>query len=351
MYRTIHLHEALVMPNACLIDVRSPLEFAEGSIPGAINVPIFDNDERVEIGTIYKQIGVEKAKARGMEIASAKLPFLIEQIKTLAGKRNVIVYCWRGGMRSRSIATILQLMDIPVYQLVAGYKAYRQSVLQRLQNYNVESRFVVLHGLTGVGKTELLTVLADRGLSIIDLEGLANHRGSVFGHIGKGHAVSAKNFDAMLLEALDRYQQERYVFVESESKRIGNVYLPDCVMNAMHQGIHILVSATMQTRVNRLLDEYMHKEAESCADAEIIRSLDTLRNRLGKASVAKLKELFQQKNYHAFVEILLLNYYDPLYRYSDEDANTFDLYVSSENISEAADQILDFLNGGGELSS
>lgn len=346
MYPVINIHEALAMPDACFFDLRSPKEFADGSIPGAENVPIFDNAERAEIGTIYKQINEETAKARGLEIASAKLPSIIQKIKATAGKRNVILYCWRGGMRSQSIATILHLMGIPVYQLNDGYKAYRQYVLQRLLNYKIQPCLVVLHGLTGVGKTTLLSELARRGLAVLDLEGLANHRGSVFGKIGKGRVVTAKNFDATLLEVLDAYQQEENIIVEAESKRIGNIYLPECIMQSMQQGKHILLSASLQTRVQRILEEYLYKETETCIQDDISQALDMLESRLGKVKTAQLKEMLHQKNYHTFVEILLLEYYDPLYNYSVQDAHKFDLHVSAENICEAADRILKFLYGG-----
>jgi len=347
MYNTINIDEALRLADACFFDMRSPLEYAEGSIPGAVNVPIFDNAERAEIGTIYRQQAMETAKTRGLEIASAKLPGLVQRIKAAAGRRQIIVYCWRGGMRSRSIATILQLMGIRVYQLVGGYKAYRQYVLKRLQDYKIGPCFVVFHGLTGVGKTALLQELERDGWPVLDLESLANHRGSAFGHIGKGNGVTAKNFDALLLAALDKYQGERFVFVEAESKRIGNVYVPDCVMEAMRRGRHILLSATMETRVERLLHEYLNEPRQAeYANADIFRSLETLQKRLGKAKTAKLRALLQAGKYEAFVEMLLVDYYDPLYDYSEKDVHKFDFHVSTENIRTAADDIVKFLSGG-----
>lgn len=350
MYPIINVQEALAMPNACFFDLRSPQEFVDGSIPGAENVPIFDNTERAEIGTIYKQESVETAKVRGIEIASAKLPSIIQKIKASAGKRNVILYCWRGGMRSQSIASILHLMGVPVYQLKDGYKAYRRYVLQRLSHFNILPCLVVLHGLTGVGKTALLGELAGRGQAVLDLEGLANHRGSVFGKIGKEQVVTAKNFDAMLLETLDAHQKERYLIVEAESKRIGNIYLPECIMESMRQGRHILVTASLETRVHRILAEYLSDETEACVDKDISLALDMLEGRLGKAKAAILREKLQQKNYHVFVEKLLQEYYDPLYNYNVQDVHKFDLHVSSENVCEAADCILKFLYGEGDVS-
>lgn len=347
MPNTINLDEALRMADACFFDMRSPLEYAEGSIPGAVNVPLFDNTERAEIGTIYRQQDFEAAKIRGLEIAAAKLPALVQRIKAVAGRRKIIVYCWRGGMRSRSIAIILQLMGVNVYQLVGGYKAYRQYVLRRLQDYNVTPCFVVLHGLTGVGKTALLQELKKRGWPVLDLEGLANHRGSAFGHIGKGKGVTAKNFDALLLAALDKYQEERFVFVEAESKRIGNVYIPDCVMEAMQRGKHILLSATIKTRVERLLHEYLNEPTQAEYNNTVIfRSLETLQKRLGKTKTARLRGLLQAGKYEAFIEMLLVDYYDPLYNYSEKDIHKFDFHVSTENIRAAAESIVKFLSGG-----
>lgn len=351
MYKTINIDEALWLADACFFDMRSPLEYAEGSIPGAVNVPIFDNAERAEIGTIYRQQDIETAKTRGLEIASAKLPSLVQRIKAIAGRRKIIVYCWRGGMRSRSIATILKLMGVSVYQLAGGYKAYRQYVLRRLQDYKIAPCFVVFHGLTGVGKTALLQELEMVGWPVLDLEGLANHRGSAFGHIGKGNGVTAKNFDALLLAVLDKYQEERFVFVEAESKRIGNVYVPDCVMEAMRRGKHILLIASIKTRVERLLHEYMNESTqEEYTNADIFRCLETLQKRLGKTKTEKLRELLQERKYEAFVEMLLVDYYDPLYDYSEKDVHKFDFHVSTENIREAANIIVKFLSGGMPIS-
>lgn len=346
MHPTIDISDALTLADACFIDLRSPKEFAEGTIPGAVNIPVFDNTERVEVGTIFKQVGVEDAKTRGLEIASTKLPSITQSIKDVSGSKKAVIFCWRGGMRSRSIATILHLMGIPAYQVIGGYKAYRQYVLQRLQSYKILPRFIVLQGLTGVGKTTLLHELAGRGLSVIDLEGLANHRGSVFGQIGKGQAVTAKNFDAMLLQALDANQQERFIIVEAESKRIGNVYLPECVMDAMRRSMRILVTASIKTRVDRLLEEYLYNETATYADQEFFQCLEMLQSRLGKAKTARLKDLLEQRDYPAFVELLLQEYYDPLYSYSKQEVH-FDLQVSSEDFCRAADCITEFLYRGG----
>jgi tRNA 2-selenouridine synthase len=350
MFNTVTVEQALLMADGLFIDMRSPLEFVEGHLPGAVNIPVFDNEERIEVGTLYKQVGGEEAKARGLEIASVKLPNLVQHISQLAKRQNVIVYCWRGGMRSRSIATILDLMGIQVYQLTGGYKAYRSYVLASLHNHRITPRLVVLHGHTGVGKTTILQMLAQRAMPTIDLESLANHRGSVFGHIGKGPAATAKNFDTELLTLLEKYQHKPYIIVEAESKRIGNIYLPDCLFQAMQTGWHVLITASKETRINRLLEEYLQEDQVDMSLAVIVQSLETLQTRLGKAKVKMLQDLVMQGEYRRFVEILLVEYYDPLYKYDDPHNTKFDLSISSEDMTKATDQIIKFLNEvGGKI--
>lgn len=348
MFKTLTVEQALTMPDVVFVDMRSPAEFAEGQLPGAVNIPIFDNQERIEVGILYKQHGTELSKQRGLAIASAKLPSIVQQIGQLAVEdKAIIVYCWRGGMRSRSIATILDLMGIHVYQLIGGYKAFRSHVLEKLSCHRVYPRIVVLHGFTGVGKTTILQMLAEREMPVIDLEKLANHRGSVFGHIGKGQTISAKHFDALLLAQLEAYKDNPYIIVESESKRIGNIYLPDSLVQAMQTGQHILITASQETRVNRLLEEYLHEGQGGMPSESIIQSLQSLQTRLGKAKVTMLQELLMRKEYRQFVEILLVDYYDPLYKYDDQSNTQFDLDVSSEDLVKATDQIVGFLNEAG----
>lgn len=165
-----------------LIDVRSPSEYKNFSMPGSINIPFFDDAERAEIGTLYKQESVGAAKERGLEIISAKLPEFVKQFKQLEG--NKTVFCWRGGMRSRTTATLLSLMDVHVSRLEGGIREYRRWVINQLEQPEAPFKAYVLNGLTGTGKTRILKALEKQGYPVIDLEGLANHKGSIFGHIG-----------------------------------------------------------------------------------------------------------------------------------------------------------------------
>ena len=224
---TIEISTALARDQLIFVDVRSPGEYAAGRLPDSVNIPLFNDAERAAVGTIYKTRGKEIAKSYGLSLFSQKLPSFIEQFKLLPRGVQVIVYCWRGGMRSKTAVTLLGLADIFTRQLIGGYKQYRALVLAELCQYQVNAEIVVLCGSTGSGKTELLVELKKQGLAVIDLERLANHRGSAFGGAGLGSMQTAHNFDAQLLAELNNYADAKYILVECESKRIGNVYIPD----------------------------------------------------------------------------------------------------------------------------
>lgn len=343
LHKIISLEEALKLDNVIYIDMRSPGEYEIGHIPKAINIPLFTNEERAEVGTIYKNIGVEEAKIKGLAIVSGKLPELVSKIRSFHKKDTVVVvYCWRGGMRSKSVVTILEIMGIHAYQLLGGYKAYRRYVLDSLGDIILEPQVGVLCGSTGVGKTILLKELEKKGAPIIDLEGLANHRGSVFGQIGLGKPATAQNFDANLLQQIRKFRKEPCILVECESRRVGNVYLPDVLYNAMQKGFKVLVTASLETRIERLIDEYTGRYNENYDS--ILESLKTLSKRLGKKKTDKLVQDFSNGNIHEVVRVLLVDYYDPLYGYENSSRTEYDLVVDADNIEQAANLILNFIN-------
>ncbi|EGO62111.1 tRNA 2-selenouridine synthase [Acetonema longum DSM 6540] len=332
------------------IDVRSPSEYRHGAIVGAVNIPLFSDEERARVGTLYKTVGSDEAKDVGLAIASGKLSDIVNRVKELnCRERPIVVYCWRGGMRSKSLVMILDLMGIQAYQLSGGYKAYRNQILNKLQKFPLKPRIAVLCGSTGVGKTTLLAKLAARGQAMIDLEQLANHRGSAFGHLGLGKPATAQNFDAHLLGQLQSMNTEPYIVVECESKRIGNVYLPDFFHQAMQQGIRILVTASIKTRTRRLMDEYM-ETGPDLTDA-VFASLESLRKRLGNHLTNTLRDNFLQGQIADMVEQLLLHYYDPLYGYETAGLTDFDYCVCAENLDEAADQIIAYIKQGGNANA
>lgn len=342
MNKTITVEESLHLPQTLYIDVRSPAEFSIGHMPSAINIPIFSNEERVKIGTLYKQVGGEQAKELGLAIASGKLPDIVHQVRNFYKVGHpIVIYCWRGGMRSKSIVTILTLMGIQVSQLSGGYKAYRRYVLDRLLTFEVVPKIIVLCGSTGVGKTSLLQLLKAKNIPIIDLEKLANHRGSVFGQIGLGQAATAQFFDVAILAALDDFAGSPYIVVECESKRIGNVYLPDCLYQAMNEGIKILVNADVETRISRLIDEYTDLNEKNTND--IIASIKALSKRFSIKKMETLLSDFAKGQLRDVVRTLLIDYYDPLYGYGKLDEDNYSLTVNCNDLEDASLQISTYL--------
>lgn len=221
MFQDITLEELRVLKNKkqiTVIDVRSPSEYKDATLPDSLNIPFFDDEERAEVGTLYKQTSVQAAKERGLEIAAAKLPSFVKEFAAIQGDKAV--FCWRGGMRSRTTATVLSLMDIHAYRLIGGYKAYRKWVLDELESYEFKAKPYVIHGNTGTGKTNLLHRLKAQSYPVLDLEGMAGHRGSIFGEIGL-HANNQKTFDSLLMEELIKLGDAPYVLFEAESKRLG----------------------------------------------------------------------------------------------------------------------------------
>ncbi len=234
--KLICVREALKLKQPVFIDVRSLGEFAEATIPGAINIPIFSDEERAAIGTIYKNENPEKARELGLEIVSPKLPGLVKAVKEASKSGTPVLFCWRGGSRSESLCSILRLMKMSGYRLEGGYKAYRQFILEELANYDFPPKLLVLHGFTGGGKTEILHRLAKLGHPVLDLEGLAGHRGSAFGSIGIEDVRGQKQFDALLYNRLEELKDQPYVLMEAESKRIGRVNMPDYLFEQKNNG-------------------------------------------------------------------------------------------------------------------
>ncbi len=302
-----------------LIDVRSPSEYEEATIPGSLNIPLFDDKERSEIGTLYKQVSVKAAKERGLEIVSAKLPSFIRQFADLPD--NKAVFCWRGGMRSKATATVLSLMGIRAYRLMGGYRAYRQWVVNELATMRFEPKAFIIHGNTGTGKTAVLRELKRKGYPVLDLEAMAGHRGSIFGQIGmKAH--NHKTFDALLLDDLLAYRDSPYVLFEAESKRIGKIVLPELMVNKREGGHQIWIELPLEARVRQILEDYQPWDhAEEC-----LQAFRQIKSRIHTPIAAEIELLLKEGKYDSAVELLLLHYYDPKYSHS---SNKYE----SENVS------------------
>lgn len=334
--------EEAINKDCIFIDVRSPGEFEEGAIPGAINIPVLDDEERAIVGTLYKQEGTREAKRKGIEIISSKLNDIYRKVENeeLKGK-DIVIYCSRGGMRSASLVQLLNSLGHRIYQLEGGYKAYRRYVLDNLEHLINCKKVVVIHGNTGVGKTELLKILQQRCYPAVDLEEMANSRGSIFGTVGLGKPRRQKDFDALLFNRLMEIKDE-YIIVESESPRVGRVYLPKTLVKRMREGIHILVECSLETRVNRIVKEYVGLEGEN-EIREIEDSIRRLEGELGKSTTRHLLESLERRDYQGIVRVLLEKHYDPKYLHS-EKRYEYSLKESSEDLQECAARIAAFLD-------
>lgn len=333
------VEEALGRDDLVFIDVRSPGEFAVASIPGAVNIPIFNDRQRREIGLIYHREGEAAARRAALAVVSPQLPALVDSVADAAGEKTPLLYCWRGGLRSIGLYHILNLAGIRAARLKGGYRAYRRFISRNLDGYRLNSRLLVINGLTGVGKTAIILELIRRERPAIDLEGLAGHRGSVFGAVGMPAQRSQKDFDALLLSELQRHNGAPLIAVEGEGQRIGNVHLPAFLARAMDEGLHLLVTAPLADRVRRIVHEYL-TATPSVEDLEQVRrGLSSLRRRLGKAKVEGLLNSLSGGDYEAVAEQLCTGYYDRLYNESREDRDRYLAVIDCRCAAEAADRI------------
>lgn len=321
-----------------VVDVRTPLEFEEDHLPGAVNVPLLSNDERVEIGTLYKQTGPKEARIRGLELTAHRFPSLVAEIAGYAAGRPILVYCWRGGLRSKTVTSILELTGYDAVQLQGGYKVYRNHVLAFFEDFQPPARLVVIHGMTGIGKTPFILGLNKNTFSFIDLEGLACHRGSAFGALGLVQEHSQKWFESLLWDALRKVPADRPLIVEGESKRIGRLSLPGNMYEVMQESTKIWCHASLEIRVQRLIDEYGRPEfKEGMAEA-----LQRIKKRLGGDKYAEIEGYLERWELQPFMAELVNNYYDKVY-YKNRDWQG-DLELSLEDYRVAEEELTAFLS-------
>lgn len=336
----IDIREALKRKDLLFIDVRSPGEHAESSIPDSVNIPLFSNSEHHQLGTIYHLYGESEARSLALEFVSPKLPQLVKQVTETSQSLIPLLYCKRGGMRSLSLYQVLSMSGIKVLRLKNGYRGYRKLVSEGLKSYRFDNKLVILHGLTGVGKTDLLMMLEKRGYPVIDLEGLARHRGSVFGSVGLGTQRSQKDFDALLLQKLDSLRAEPLAFIEGEGRRIGNVYLPHFLSEAMNEGYKLLLTASLEKRVARILSTYNPQNLAVQEREELEQAISSLKNRLGRQRTNQLLNLLKTGDLKTTAEILCRDYYDRLYSDSRPETANFDLVIDAEDLEQAVNVII-----------
>lgn len=293
-----------------IIDVRSPGEFALDHLPGAVNYPVLDDAEREKVGTLYKQVSSFEAKKIGAALVSKNIGRHIEEHLTgMPRDWKPLVYCWRGGNRSGSMAHVLARIGWPAVQLEGGYKAYRAHISAALSE-PPQLQFRVICGTTGSGKSRLLEVLDASGAQVLDLEKLAAHRGSVLGHLPNEPQPSQKLFETRIWNQLRKFDPSRPVFVESESKKVGNVRVPDALMDAMRESPCIALSLSREDRVRLLMEDYRHfADSPDILNAQ----LDCLVKLHGHEKIASWHAMANSGRIEELVDLLLAEHYDPAY--------------------------------------
>lgn len=297
-----------------IIDARSPGEFEEDHIPGALNLPVLDDEERARVGTIYKQVSPFEAKRLGAALVSRNIARHLEgHLADKPKKYRPLVYCWRGGSRSGSMTHVLRSIGWQAAQLEGGYKTYRAAVLEQLDHLPERFRYIVVCGPTGVGKSRFLRALTELGAQVLDLEELAAHMGSVLGAYPARPQPGQKLFESLVWDALRHFSPDRPVFVESESKRIGNLHTPEILLRRMRASECINLTASVPVRVALLKEEYAHFLAEP---GQLNSQLSRLIDLRGRETVARWQEQAVNGQWNDLVAELLETHYDPAYQRS-----------------------------------
>ncbi|MTI79430.1 MAG: tRNA 2-selenouridine(34) synthase MnmH [Firmicutes bacterium] len=341
MFKDIKISDALELTNITFIDLRSEKEYKEDTIPGAVNVPLFNNEERAQVGTVYKQVGVEDAKKLGMDIVGTKLSNIYMRIKEYANGKMPVMFCWRGGMRSQFVASVMSSMGLPVYRIEGGYKSYRKFVYHYLYQQEIPYQVIVLHGLTGVGKTKILEQLHSENEPVLDLEDLASHRGSVYGKINMPPSPTQKSFESYIFQKIYSFKDRDYFFVECESKRIGNVYVPPRVHEKIKNGCKILIYSSLENRVQRIIEDYTTGSDNNIEKLQ--KATTKLEKYLGNNKVKELNLMLDEHKYSDVFAYLLTKYYDPLYKYPQQPDNNYDYSVSSDQLEFAVKNIQNYI--------
>ncbi len=294
-----------------IIDVRSPSEYALDHLPGAINCPVLDDEQRAQVGTLDRQVSPFEARKIGAALVAQNIGLHIQQHFLQKPKEwKPLVYCWRGGNRSGAIAHILARIGWPVSQLEGGYQAYRRSVITGLDAQADRFTFRAVCGTTGSGKSRLLQVLAREGAQVLDLEQLAHHRGSVLGGLPTAPQPSQKMFESRLWDVLRRLSPERVVYVESESKKIGDLRVPDKLMERIRSSDCVRVDTRMTDRVALLIEDYPHLVNDTALLATQLGHLVQLH---GHEKINRWTQLAKDGRTAEMVEALLVEHYDPSY--------------------------------------
>ncbi len=331
--------QEIKLASVVLLDARSEGEYDRGHIPGALNLPLLNNDERVIVGTTYKQQGREEAVRAGFDLVGKKFVEFIDKAKLLSPNKQVYIYCWRGGMRSNIMAWVLNMAGFKVTLLKGGYKEFRNWALAQ---FNIPKKVMVLGGPTGSGKTEVLMEIKKSGQQFIDLENLAHHKGSAFGGLGNPPQPTQETFENNLAWQWSEINADEIVWLENESRKIGKSIIPDGVYNAMRDANIVQLERDYEIRKARILNEYGHFAKEQLAE-----KTQCIAKRLGGLNLKNALEFLTENDLNNWVDILM-TYYDKTYANSNEIRDTAKSIVlnaqSESDCSLIAQQIISITN-------
>jgi len=317
-----------------LIDVRSPGEFNQGHIPGAINLPLFDDEERAMVGTLYKNSGREAAVLKGLELAGPKLAGFVKRMHQFAPQREILIHCWRGGMRSEHMGWLLDQAGFKVTFLTGGYKSYRKFIRE---SFSVHSRIIILGGLTGSSKTDILHQLEMLGEQVLDLEKIACHKGSVFGALGQNPQPTNEQFENNIYVQWQKFDFSRTIWIEDESRSIGSVFIPDPLFEEMSRAPMIRVGMDEQFRIQRLVKEY-----EGFEKGLLREAVNKISEKLGGTRTKQALEAIGNNDFRT-AAILVLGYYDKTYQHAmskRENKKSLTISLSDDNPEKNARLIL-----------
>ncbi|MDA3907382.1 MAG: tRNA 2-selenouridine(34) synthase MnmH [Bacteroidales bacterium] len=318
-----------------VIDVRTPAEWEQGHIPGSVNIPIFSNDERAKVGTRYKNSGKEFAVELGLEVVGPKMLDFVRQAKKVAKDKKVLVHCWRGGMRSASMAWLFETAGLEASTLIEGYKGYRKYIREQ---FGKPANLIVLGGHTGSGKTDILKAIEKTGEQFLDIEGIAHHKGSAFGTIGQLPQLTNEHFENILAEIWLKFDRSNRIWIEDESRSLGINWVPEPLFKQMRVAKLLRVVVPKNLRIKRLVREYAFIDKEMLMD-----SVHKIERKLGGLKTKQSLDAIQQENY-AVVADITLDYYDKGYAFgnSKRDPNSIiDIIIEKDEPEKTALLLLD----------
>lgn len=319
-----------------VIDVRSPAEFATGHIPGASNIPLFSNEERAQVGTRYKKSGKDFAVELGLEIVGPKMLQMVREAKKMAQDKTIIVHCWRGGMRSASMAWLFETAGLTAFIVQGGYKEYRR---YNREQFGKARKIIVLGGYTGSGKTDILKALDSKNQQIVDLEGIAHHKGSAFGHIGQEDQPTNEQFENNLAQDWWKLNLEQPIWIEDESITMGKNGIPDTLFYLMRTAPVVRINIPREIRAKRLVKEY------ACfGEKPLAIAIQRIASRLGPQNTKESMEALAQQDYEKVANITLI-YYDKAYLRGLEkrEKNTInELNIDEDNPDNTAEKLIEF---------